>query len=248
MAKECRPIDENEWLAAKAADHERAPTPEPRSRTARHDGVLYLATPSTPDIRTAMTVGLIGCMTTPAQGNRVPDGALWAADNGKFGKGWPGAETWYAWLTKQADRYGANRCLWAVAPDVPFDSVATLAESRPWLAKIRALGIPAAYAAQDGSENGLIPWDEIDVLFLAGSTAWKTGPAAERLAREATARGIPVHMGRVNSLSRLRVAQWFGCATVDGTFLAFGPRKNLPRLLGWIDEIDRTPTLFAAAA
>ena len=191
-----------------------------------------------------MSVGLLGCMTTPAQGNQVPDGALYACDNGKFGKGWPGAERWFDWLCRTVERYGPDLCLWAVAPDVPFDAVGTLAESRPWLARIRALGIPAAFAAQDGCENGLLPWDEFDVLFLAGSTEWKVGPIAEQLAREAKARGKDVHMGRVNSRKRLRTADWFGCDSADGTYLAYGPDVNLPRLLAWVDELGHTPSLF----
>lgn len=217
--------------------------------------VLYLGTPSTPEVRQAMSDGLIGCMTTPAQGNRIPDGALWAADNGKFGKGWPGGEAWYEWLCRQVDTYGADRCLWAVAPDVPFDAAGTLAESRPWLPLIRALGIPAAFAAQDGCEHGLIPWGEFDVLFLAGSAGpgtpnWKIGPAAEQLCREARARGVKVHMGRVNSYWRLNRAEEFGCDTADGTYLAFGPDINLPRLTGWLDAIDaqHQPTIFEAVA
>jgi hypothetical protein len=186
-------------------------------------------------------------MTTPAQGNRVPDGALYAADNGKFGKGWPGPDAWWAWLETTVDRYGADRCLWAVAPDVPMDAAATLAESTPWLARIRSLGIPAAFAAQDGSEeSGMVPWENIDVLFLAGSTEWKTGPAAVRLARQARERGLAVHMGRVNSARRLRLADWIGAATADGTYLAFGPEKNLPRLLDWLADIEQQPTLPAA--
>jgi hypothetical protein len=195
-----------------------------------------------------MSAGRIGCMTTPAQGNRIPDGAMYACDNGKFGKGWPGATEWFAWLTRTVERYGADRCLWAVAPDVPFDSVGTLAESRPWLAKIRALGIPAAFAAQDGCEDGLIPWGEFDVLFLAGSTEWKIGPVAERLSREAKARGLGIHMGRVNSRLRLGIAEWFGCDSADGTYLAFGPEKNLARLNGWLDEIEAQPSLFGSPA
>ncbi len=211
--------------------------------------MLYLATPSGPDVRAAMAAGRIGCMTTPAQGNRIPDGAMWAADNGKFGKGWPGADAWYAWLQRQVAEYdGPERCLWAVAPDVPFDAVGTLAESLPWLAKIRALGIPAAFAAQDGCEHGLIPWGEFDVLFLAGSTEWKIGPVAERLSREAKERGLQIHMGRVNSRLRLGIAEWFGCDSADGTYLAFGPEKNLARLSGWLDEIEQQPSLFGGHA
>jgi hypothetical protein len=116
----------------------------------------------------------------------------------------------------------------------------------PWLARIRDLGVPAAFAAQDGCDLLGVPWDAFDVLFIAGSTEWKTGPVAERLAREAKERGKGVHMGRVNSRQRLRTAEWFGCDSADGTYLAFGPEKNLARLTGWLDEIHHTPSLFAS--
>lgn len=191
-----------------------------------------------------MRAGQIGCMTTPAQGNVIPDGALYACDNGRFGKGWPGATEWYAWLTRTVARYGADRCLWAVAPDVPLDAAATLAESLPWISRIRELGIPVAFAAQDGCELLGLPWADIDVLFIAGSTEWKIGPAAEELAREARARGKAVHIGRVNSRRRLRIAARFGCDTADGTYLAFGPDVNLSRLAGWMSELNGTLTLF----
>ncbi|MCZ4607361.1 hypothetical protein O3S80_27075 [Streptomyces sp. Lzd4kr] len=49
-------------------------------------------------------------MTTPAQGNVIPAGALYACDNGKFGKGWPGADAWFAWLKATIDRYGRSLC------------------------------------------------------------------------------------------------------------------------------------------
>jgi hypothetical protein len=191
-----------------------------------------------------MSAGLLGCMTTPSQGNRIPDGAFYACDNGRFGKGWPGPGRWWTWLTTTVDRYGADRCIWAVAPDVPMDAEATLSDSRPWLARIRALGVPVAYAAQDGSQApGLIPWDEIDVLFLAGSTEWKTGLYAAQLAGEAQRRGKTVHMGRVNSRRRLRLAHHMGCTTADGTYLAFAPDVNLPRVLAWTRELTTAPTL-----
>ncbi|MGW3571668.1 hypothetical protein ACWDSL_48680 [Streptomyces sp. NPDC000941] len=124
-------------------------------------------------------------MNGPRNGHRMPYGVTWAADNGRFGKGWPGADVWFAWLARHADRAGT--CRFAVAPDVPFDAVATLAESRPWLEHIRHLGYPAAFAAQDGSEEGHVPWGEFDVLFLRarrnGSSApppvtWPPKPAA----------------------------------------------------------------------
>jgi hypothetical protein len=50
-------------------------------------------------------------------------------------------------------------------------------------------------------------------------------------------------MGRVNSLRRLRLAARDGYDSVDGTFLAFGPDKNLPRLLAYLRRATE-PTLF----
>lgn len=146
------------------------------------------------------------------------------------------------------DRYGAGSCRFAVAPDVPFDAAGTLDESLPWLEQIRALGVPAAFAAQNGCDLLGVPWESFDVLFLAGDTAWKTGPVAQRLTTQAHERGLWVHMGRVNSRARLTIARAFGCDSVDGTYLAFGPDVNLGRLLGWLDDAARAPMLTEHAA
>lgn len=194
-----------------------------------------------------MSAGEFGCMTTPTQGNVLPESCWWGADNGKFGKGWPGPEAWFLWLKDTVTRYGTERCLFAVAPDVPFDAYGTLHESRPWLPMIRDLGIPVAFAAQDGCENDLMPgWDEFDVLFLAGTTEWKTGQVALALSWEAKGRGLRVHMGRVNSRKRLRTAESFGCDTADGTYFAFGPLINLARMGQWAAEIAAQPSLGSA--
>lgn len=173
-------------------------------------------------------------IATPAQGNAIPDGGVWCSDNGCFGNGYPGDNGYLAYL---ADRAGQGaRCVFAVAPDVPFDMTASLSRSRPMLAPIRALGFPVALAAQNGAENMALPWDEFDALFLGGDTAWKLGEHARDLTAEARARGKHVHMGRVNSLKRLRIAASMGCHSADGTFLAFGPDKNLPQLLRWLRD------------
>lgn len=187
-----------------------------------------------------MRAGLIGCMTTPAQGNIIPDGAWYGCDNGKFGKGWPGGYAWLGWLKATVDRYGPEKCLWAVAPDIPFDAAGTLVESRQWFPYIRALGIPIAFAAQNGSEApGMIPWDDIDVIFLAGDTEWKTGEHAAAITQEARERGLKVHMGRVNSERRFRIAMAFGCDWCDGTFVRFGPKVNLPQVLRWTSNLPK---------
>lgn len=197
--------------------------------------MLYVGTPSSDRIRAAMRAGRIACMTTPRQGNRVPAGARWAADNGVYGNGYPGDAAWWEWLTSRP--YPRGLCLFATAPDVVADAAATLERSVPWLGRIRAAGYPAALCAQDGLERLAVPWPELDVLFLAGSTTWKLGPAAADLAAQALARGKRVHMGRVSSRRRWSYAEHIGCHSVDGTFLAFGPDRNLPELLGWTEQL-----------
>jgi hypothetical protein len=57
------------------------------------------------------------------------------------------------------------------------------------------------------------------------------------------ARGLWCHMGRVNSLRRLRLAVQDGYDSVDGTFLAFGPDRKLPRLLTYL-RLATEPRLF----
>jgi hypothetical protein len=205
--------------------------------------VWYLGNPTVPAVAEAMRAGLLGCVDTPMQRNILPAGITWAADNGVYGKGWPGYDNWYRWLTAHpADR---SRCLFAVAPDVVADAAATLTRSAPWLPRIRELGYPSALAAQDGLEDMTVPWDEFDVLFLGGTTAWKLGPAARRLTAEAKAKGLAVHMGRVNSLRRLRYATAIGCDSADGTYLKYGPDTNLPKALGWVHDVRNQGGLFS---
>lgn len=199
----------------------------------------YFANPCAPRVVAAMRDGQLGYIDTPRQGNRRPRDVEWCADNGRFGKGWPGPDAWWAWL--EANAADAGTCAFAVAPDVVADAAATLVESLPWLPRIRRLGYRAAFVAQDGAEREGVPWGDLDVLFLGGSTEWKLGPHARGLAAQALGRGVPVHMGRVNSGRRFRYAAAIGCASADGTFLTFGPESNLPRVLAWIRTADQLP-------
>lgn len=198
--------------------------------------MLYLGNPSSQKIRDAMNAGEIGAILTPKQGNKLPAHTVWIADNGCFGKGYPGDDAWLEWLTKLVPHN--DRCLFATAPDVVGDAAATLIRSAPHLPKIRALGYPAAFVAQDGLENLEVPWGDFDVLFIGGTTEWKLGFAARRLVTEAKSRGKNVHMGRVNSARRWGYAEYIGCDTVDGTFLAFGPDINLRRMRTWTRQLS----------
>jgi len=197
--------------------------------------VRYFATASGPRVREAMASRLLDQIVNPASGNAIGDGVTWCADNAVFGNKYPGDAAFLSWLKDR--KYASTNCRFVVAPDVVCDARATLKRSLPMLPKIRSLGFPAALVAQNGLECLSIPWDQFDVLFIGGDDAWKEGPAATGLAREAKIRHKWVHMGRVNSRRRLHVAQAMSCDSVDGTLLAFGPDKHLPTLLRWLAEM-----------
>jgi hypothetical protein len=125
-----------------------------------------------------------------------------------------------------------------VCPDLPYEDVNTLTFSTLWWPALRQTGYPLALAAQNGIERWRIPWECFDVLFSGGTTDWKLGPHTAQLARTARRRGLRVHMGRVNSLERLVWAKAIGCETVDGTYLAFAPTKNLPTVVSWLRHVN----------
>lgn len=149
--------------------------------------MIYFANASSPSVRAAMHRGQVGMMCTPAEGRDPADYPIWAADNGCFGKGYPGDKGYLAWLRKHAPH--ARRCRFATAPDVVGDAAATILRSHPFFAPIRALGYPVALVAQDGISATEVPWSEFDVLFLGGTDLFKLGPEARLIAGEARKRG-----------------------------------------------------------
>lgn len=199
--------------------------------------MIYYANPSGGAVLDAMRApgSNLGMIDTPAQGNALPYDVDWCADNGCFGKGYPGDDGYLAWLACRTDRVG--RCAFATAPDVVGDAAATFERSMPMLPRIRALGFPVAFVAQNGLEHLTVPWDEFDALFIGGDNVFKLGGPARRITAEAKARGKWVHMGRVNSEARIRYAHRIGCDSADGTYLIKGPDVNLPKLLAWLDRL-----------
>jgi hypothetical protein len=212
--------------------------------------VLYLANPCGPAIIEQMRAGRIGLIDTPLQYmptavNQVHEvGGPWCADNSCFGVGYPGDSRWFRWLCTRL--WCQPSCLFAAAPDVVGDGVASLARSRRYLGSIRDLGFPVALVAQDGMERLDVPWDDFDVLFIGGTTEWKDGPQALALARQAQALGKRTHLGRVNGWRRYRYALQHGFDSVDGTLLTFAPDQNLAQLQTWIrngERLERTGRL-----
>lgn len=182
-------------------------------------------------------------MHTPMMGNSLYHGRTWAADTGCFAAPHKHDNDKYlSWLHRHNDI--AKQCLFATAPDVVGDAAATLLQSMPMLCAVRDAGYRAALVAQDGMEQCDIPWKHFDALFLGGTTRWKLGNHAAAIVQEAKQQGKWVHMGRVNSLKRLRFAQTMGCDSADGTFVAFGPDINIPKVRHWVQVLNSQPLLF----
>lgn len=186
-----------------------------------------------------------GFMVTPAMGNRIPEGATWAADTGCFRN--PESFDLGRYLTWLGKR-DATKCLFATAPDVVGDHALTLERSLPVLPLIREAGYRAAFVAQDGADEETVPWDECDALFIGGTTEWKLSEAAYALVAAAKRRGKWAHVGRVNSLQRLRAFAAAGADSADGTYLAFGPDRNLPKLAAWLRDLHERPNLLQGEA
>lgn len=153
----------------------------------------------------------------------------WALDNGVF----TGAFNEEKWLkTLHRLRPCQATCLFIVAPDAVADSVATDRLWTHYAPLIQSLGYKAAYVAQDGCTS--LP-DNADALFIGGSTEWKLGTDAMNLVHSAKAKGLWVHMGRVNSRRRFHYAAMIGCDSVDGTCIAIA-EKNKFNVIAWMDQ------------
>lgn len=165
---------------------------------------------------------------------------VWGADNGCYTQ--PGKysdEGFLHWLSK-LDRKG---CLFAVAPDVVGDAQGTVKRSKPMLPRIRDLGYRAAFVAQDGAVEKDLPWRDFDCLFVGGTDQFKLSQPAAACMREAKRRGKWVHMGRVNSYKRIRLAKFLGADSVDGTHLTYRPTQYLPQVLHWLERLEDEPML-----
>lgn len=219
--------------------------------------MLFLTGCTNSKIEGALVENGVGLLCSPDNSYHLRAGkfAAVAFDNGTFGL-WqmeqglsfslqgqlPQVALWTNWLDRMTDHVAPESVLFCAVPDVVGDAARTLELFRLYGDRPRRFGFKNALVAQNGLENMLeeIDWDAVDVVFLGGSTEWKLGAGAAAVVREAKSRGKWVHMGRVNSGRRMEYAASIGVDSCDGTYLAFGPEKNLPRLLAMVEKCNQS--------
>jgi hypothetical protein len=207
--------------------------------------VLLLVSGETRSVRARKDSKRLGHLLTPKNGNSIDallaTGLPVACDNSAFGTFDEAA------FRRMLGKVRGKPVLFVCAPDVVGDAATTLALFDAWEPVIRGFGLPVALVGQDGLEDLAVPWGRMDAFFIGGGTGWKLGGAAAGLAREAKARGLWVHGGRVNTKKRFRHMAEIGCDSVDGSGFSRWPDARIPMAERWLEEIERQTTLALAA-
>lgn len=205
---------------------------------------MYLATPNTEQVRQAVEDGLLGAMLSQHSWKGLNADHVFrfrhiGLDNGCFNDTWDEAH-WLRWLDRMAPI--GERCLFAVVPDVfDRDDLAnnhrrTLERWYLYRDEVTMRGLPAAFVAQNGCTPDDVP-PEAHAVFIGGDTRWKLSEQAWSVVSASKAHGQWVHVGRVNTMGRIRACHLSGVDSVDGTFLRW-PDTNLPKLLRYLKWIN----------
>jgi hypothetical protein len=188
----------------------------------------------------------IGVLMTPQNGNRLCSLPLpWAADNAAFSA--PDDDKFWRLCIDSWNMDRHHPPMWVAVPDVVADHRATRRLFSDWTShwryEIGRIPFPLAFVLQDGCRPSEVPWDEIAAVFVGGSTDFKLRES-ESLVRAAKQNRKLVHVGRVNTLRRLRFAHDLGADTVDGTAFSMFPDTYIERGVKFLRRLEQSPALF----
>lgn len=162
----------------------------------------------------------------------------WGMDNGAF-SGFDAD----AFLRMLERFHGRRGCRFVSAPDVVGDAYETLRRWPFWSALIRGVGFVPALVAQDGLRVEDVPWREVGALFIGGTTEWKVGPQAAELIGYAKARGLWVHVGRVNSRERIWHFARAGADSWDGGQYSMYAERRIPEGIADAEAVQQQAAL-----
>jgi hypothetical protein len=185
----------------------------------------------------------VGHLIVPRQwsdpDNLVLQMGRWAMDNGCF----TGLDAGAFMRMLYAFRHKPG-CLFVTVPDVVADAAETRYLWKFWSPIVRAAGHRPAFVAQDGLLPHQVPWGEMGALFIGGSTNYKESTAAASLMAMAKARGLWVHVGRVNGRRRYGLMLECGADSIDGTGFSMAPDTNIPLAREWHAASAQQPKLI----
>ena len=178
-----------------------------------------------------------------ARGVLRHEGMPYALDNGAW-TAFQRGEAFDVAAFERALELMGERADFVVVPDIVAGGVRSLEFSLRWLCRLRDFPSPMALAVQDGMRlEDVAPWlgagrDRAQVIFVGGSTEWKLATMSQwaDLARQ---RGVSCHVGRVNTMRRVRYCVGAGAHSFDGS----GPSRfasEIPKL----DSCRRTHDIF----
>jgi hypothetical protein len=131
---------------------------------------------------------------------------------------------------------------WAVVPDIVAGGESSYYFSLEWIARIKPVPCPLLFAVQDGMTAELIEphvtSGEVAGVFVGGSTEWKLA-SLEMWGELKAATGCYLHVGRVNTLQRIKMCHLVKADSFDGTSVSRFS-KNIYHL----DRGRRQRTLF----
>ncbi len=131
----------------------------------------------------------LGRLIQPRNGNDVQELLTCGLDCGADNDALAGVQpTALLKLWDDLARYTSPRLRFVTAPDAVMltpngprgDWNGTLWLWRCWRPALIERALPGAIVAQDGATVGTVPWDEIQALFIGGSTTWKLTQSERR--------------------------------------------------------------------
>ncbi len=191
----------------------------------------------------------LGHLVTPQNGNVISDllrdGLPWAVDNSAFSN--PDDAKFERILFDVWETMRWNPPDWVAVPDFVGDHWKTLELFLAWTAhweyEFGRVEWPLAFVLQNGATSDSVPWDEIAAVFVGGDDDFKLRGSVDLIA-EAKERKKIVHVGRVNSLKRLRWAHDIGADSVDGSGYSMFPDARIPRAIKHVESLAASPLLF----
>jgi hypothetical protein len=171
------------------------------------------------------------------------EGMPYALDNGAWTAFQQGRSFDEDAFMRAVDKVGEHAD-WIVLPDIVQGGLASLDYSLLWLERLRGLEKRLLIAVQDGMEID----DVRDYLsptvgiFVGGSTEWKERTAGV-WGSVARRRNCYLHVGRVNSVRRIRLCAAAGADSIDGT-----SASRFALTLPPLDAASRQDDMFAASS